>query len=485
MTGANGTGKTTLLRMLAGLLGAGRRRDPVERRGVAPFDPRAARRDRLRRPPAVAQGRAHRRGEPRFAGRPWRARPPRAPTIAEALDNVALSRQRALPARVLSQGQRRRIGLARLTLLPRPLWILDEPVTALDAAGTELLARIVAGHLKRRPRRRRDPRAARPSRRPRAAARAGLMMEPAVLAPAGSPAAAADAVCRASAGRWRATSSSRCARARNSACNCCSTSSWSRSFRCRRRPSATCSRPWGRACCGSRRCWLRCCRCRACSPATTPTARWSRSRCRRTRWPRSSTARSLAHWLTTGLPVVLLAPLLGLQYAMDGESLAVLTAALLLGTPILSLLGAIGAALTLGLRASGSLLALLILPLYVPVLIFGAGAVDAARAGLGRHRESFAARRGTAGRDGRRAVRGRGRRAHRSRLRPSCRSTWFKYASPATFYPARREDDPVVRGGRPRCSPRSASTSGSSSRRPISSRATRTGSSSSTCPPRG
>ena len=91
----------------------------------------------------------------------------------------------------------------------------------------------------------------------------------------------------------------------------------------------------------------------------------------------------LAHWLTTGLPVVLLAPLLGVQYAMDGESLVVLAAVLLLGTPILSLLGAIGAALTLGLRAGSSLLALLILPLYVPVLIFGAGAVDAARAGLG------------------------------------------------------------------------------------------------------
>jgi heme exporter protein B len=89
-----------------------------------------------------------------------------------------------------------------------------------------------------------------------------------------------------------------------------------------------------------------------------------------------------AHWLTTGLPVVLLAPLLGVQYAMDGESLLVLAAALLLGTPILSLLGAIGAALTLGLRGGGSLLALLILPLYVPVLIFGAGTVEAMRAGL-------------------------------------------------------------------------------------------------------
>ena len=91
----------------------------------------------------------------------------------------------------------------------------------------------------------------------------------------------------------------------------------------------------------------------------------------------------VAHWLTTGLPVAALAPLLGLQYAMDGEALVVLTAALAIGTPILSLLGAIGAALTLGLRASGSLLALLILPLYVPVLIFGAGAVAAARVGLG------------------------------------------------------------------------------------------------------
>ncbi|MEP6657408.1 MAG: heme exporter protein CcmB [Betaproteobacteria bacterium] len=91
----------------------------------------------------------------------------------------------------------------------------------------------------------------------------------------------------------------------------------------------------------------------------------------------------LAHWLTTGLPVTLLAPLLGIQYAMDGESLAVLAATLLMGTPILSLLGGVGAALTLGLRSGGSLLALLILPLYVPVLIFGAGAVEAVRAGLG------------------------------------------------------------------------------------------------------
>ena len=90
-----------------------------------------------------------------------------------------------------------------------------------------------------------------------------------------------------------------------------------------------------------------------------------------------------AHWITTGLPIVFLAPLLGLQYAIEPEGLAVLAVVLLLGTPILSLLGAIGAALTLGLRAGGGLLALLVLPLYVPILIFGAGAVDSWRAGLG------------------------------------------------------------------------------------------------------
>jgi len=91
----------------------------------------------------------------------------------------------------------------------------------------------------------------------------------------------------------------------------------------------------------------------------------------------------MAHWLTTGLPVVALAPVLGLQYALPPEALAILVATLLLGTPILSLLGAIGAGLTLGLRGGGSLLALLVLPLCVPVLIFGAGAVDAVHAGLG------------------------------------------------------------------------------------------------------
>jgi heme exporter protein B len=91
----------------------------------------------------------------------------------------------------------------------------------------------------------------------------------------------------------------------------------------------------------------------------------------------------LAHWLTTGLPVVLIAPLAALAYGVATEELGVLVAGLLLGTPTLSLIGAIGAALTLGLRGGGSLVALLVLPLMVPVLIFGAGAVEAVRAGVG------------------------------------------------------------------------------------------------------
>jgi heme exporter protein B len=82
-----------------------------------------------------------------------------------------------------------------------------------------------------------------------------------------------------------------------------------------------------------------------------------------------------AHWLLCGLPLVLIAPLIGLQYGLDGTALAVMMAALLVGTPVLSLGGAIGAALTLGLRGGGILLSLLVLPLYIPVLVYGAGAV--------------------------------------------------------------------------------------------------------------
>lgn len=94
------------------------------------------------------------------------------------------------------------------------------------------------------------------------------------------------------------------------------------------------------------------------------------------------TAKVLAHWIVCGLPVVLLAPIIGLQYALPSDALFVLVSALLLGTPALSFIGAIGAALTLGVRGSGLLTALLVLPLYIPVLIFGAGAVAASQHGM-------------------------------------------------------------------------------------------------------
>jgi len=146
VSGANGTGKTTLLRIVAGLTtpssGALRWNSEV----VAPLDPEfrsvlayaghlPALKDELTAEENLASLLAL-DGEA-VTGEALRS----------ALDDVALARQRVLPARVLSQGQRRRIGLARLMMLPRPLWILDEPTTALDASGTELLTRLLARHL--------------------------------------------------------------------------------------------------------------------------------------------------------------------------------------------------------------------------------------------------------------------------------------------------------------------------------------------------
>lgn len=93
-------------------------------------------------------------------------------------------------------------------------------------------------------------------------------------------------------------------------------------------------------------------------------------------------AKILAQWLVAELPLVLIAPFIGLQFDLAPGTLVILFLSLLLGTPVLSLIGSIGAALTLGLRGGGVLIALLILPLYIPVLIFGAGAVDASIAGL-------------------------------------------------------------------------------------------------------
>jgi heme exporter protein A len=146
VSGANGSGKTTLLRMLAGLTAPAAGTIRLHGDAVAPFDPRLraavafvghlpALKDELTTAENLASLVA-------LAGTP-----PTAERIDAALDDVALTRQRALPARVLSQGQRRRIGLARLALAGKRLWILDEPATALDADGVALLARMVGRHL--------------------------------------------------------------------------------------------------------------------------------------------------------------------------------------------------------------------------------------------------------------------------------------------------------------------------------------------------
>jgi len=99
--------------------------------------------------------------------------------------------------------------------------------------------------------------------------------------------------------------------------------------------------------------------------------------------PATVLAKCIAHWLSTGLPMVVAAPVLAILLSLDGRGFGVLVLAMLLGTPTLSLIGAIGAALTVGARRGGVLLTLLVLPLYIPVLIFGAGAVEAAIAGPG------------------------------------------------------------------------------------------------------
>jgi heme exporter protein A len=144
VTGRNGSGKTTLLRMLAGLTAPAEGR--VTWRGFAMSN--------ATRSQCVYAGHAaalkdeltveeNLRSLAELAG----ARPSD-DEVTSALATADLVAQRELPARVLSQGQRRRIGLARLALLPRPLWLLDEPATALDSAGLALLAQIIAQRLR-------------------------------------------------------------------------------------------------------------------------------------------------------------------------------------------------------------------------------------------------------------------------------------------------------------------------------------------------
>jgi heme exporter protein B len=94
-------------------------------------------------------------------------------------------------------------------------------------------------------------------------------------------------------------------------------------------------------------------------------------------------AKCAAHWVATGLPLALISPFLAFLVDLDPEAIPTLTLGLLIGAPALSLIGSVGAALTLGARRQGALLSLLVLPLYVPPLVFGAGAVEASVAGTG------------------------------------------------------------------------------------------------------
>jgi heme exporter protein A len=146
VSGPNGSGKTTLLRVLAGLTHAAAGTLAWRERPVAPFDPRLragalfighvpALNDELTAEENLASLTSL-HGAPALPG-----------PLAEALGVWGLARQRALPARVLSQGQRRRVGLARLRLVARALWLLDEPATALDDAGVATLRAAIGMHL--------------------------------------------------------------------------------------------------------------------------------------------------------------------------------------------------------------------------------------------------------------------------------------------------------------------------------------------------
>jgi heme exporter protein A len=148
VTGRNGSGKTTLLRILAGLTLPEAGRVTWDGEAVAPHSS-------TMRAQCVFVGHAPALKDELTVEENLRSLSALAgehaadDSIATALASVDLHDQRGLPARVLSQGQRRRVGLARLALLPRPVWLLDEPATALDSAGIALLKRLLSGHLER------------------------------------------------------------------------------------------------------------------------------------------------------------------------------------------------------------------------------------------------------------------------------------------------------------------------------------------------
>jgi heme exporter protein A len=146
VTGPNGSGKTTLLRIVAGLTAPAEGEIRWQGQAMRPFDARM-------REAVAFNGHLPALKDELSAEenlRAWIALDDRSPAddaVGDALDAIALARQRRLPVRVLSQGQRRRIGLARLRLVRRPLWVLDEPLTALDANGVDALGALLDAHL--------------------------------------------------------------------------------------------------------------------------------------------------------------------------------------------------------------------------------------------------------------------------------------------------------------------------------------------------
>ena len=148
VSGPNGSGKTTLLRIVAGFTRALRGRLTWDGADVVPFEP-ALRAVTLfiGHAPALKEELTAEENLASLAA--LHGAPAGRQALTDALIMWSLARQRSLPAKVLSQGQRRRIGLARLRLVPRLLWVLDEPMTALDAAGAETLRAVLGDHLAR------------------------------------------------------------------------------------------------------------------------------------------------------------------------------------------------------------------------------------------------------------------------------------------------------------------------------------------------
>jgi heme exporter protein B len=304
--------------------------------------------------------------------------------VAEALARAGLARRRHLPARRLSAGQRRRIGLARLMLDPAPIWILDEPLTALDDDGQrlfgELLGRLldrgglalVATHHEMAPPRRASCGWARERS---AGAMNVIATRPLDPAPAGSF----------SGGFAWAFGRDLTLALRHPGETLLVVAFFvlvASLF-----PLGVGADPQLLTRIGPGVIWV--CALLAAFlslPALLAGdyADGSLEQMALSPHPMASwvSGKIAAHWVATGLPLTLLSPLLGLQYGLAADTLAALAVALVLGTPVISLLGAACTALALGARGGGMLLALLALPLFVPVLIFGAGAAEAQAAGL-------------------------------------------------------------------------------------------------------